>query len=385
MPRRGLWLAPTFEGMVAVDGLLEPEAGQTLLAALEPLARPADAQDTRSGSQRNADALTELARRSLEGGRLPQAGGVRPQLSVIVDLDSLLGHPGAMGGEVGWAGPLDPEACRRLACDGAVTRVLVTRQPQPPSRPRRQRRPRTGDPRPKRSRGAGRTTRRRRPGGKAAPATHDPPNAEAPPEPHHPGGKAPPVTHDPDPEASPEPHHPSGNNGLAAQLRAATALLPPTLGGAPTQPLEVGRATRVIQPAQRTALAVRDGGCVFPDCTRPLTWCEAHHLRHWLHGGPTDLANLALLCRAHHRAVHEGGWQLTRDPDGRSPPPHRIGDIRPPGDITAPPDRRTGRSSTSTSRTTSRTRRRLRSATPVVQPPTVDHPPGTTNVVCVVG
>ena len=97
MHRRGLWLAPTFEGMVAVDGLLEPEAGQTLLAALEPLARPADAQDTRSGSQRNADALAELARRSLEGGRLPQAGGVRPQLTVIVDLDSLLGHPQAVG------------------------------------------------------------------------------------------------------------------------------------------------------------------------------------------------------------------------------------------------------------------------------------------------
>src|SRR5918994_588176 len=126
--RRGLWLAPTFEGMVAVDGVLEPEAGQTLLAALEPLARPADAHDARSGSQRNADALTELARRHLEAGRLPQAGGVRPQLIVIVDLDSLLGRPGALGGEVGWAGPLDPEACRRLACDGALTRVLVTRQ-----------------------------------------------------------------------------------------------------------------------------------------------------------------------------------------------------------------------------------------------------------------
>jgi Domain of unknown function (DUF222) len=54
--RRGLWLAPTFEGMVAVDGLLEPEAGQILLAALAPLARPADAGDTRTGSQRNADA-----------------------------------------------------------------------------------------------------------------------------------------------------------------------------------------------------------------------------------------------------------------------------------------------------------------------------------------
>ena len=66
--RRGLWLAPTFEGMVAVDGLLEPEAGQTLLAALEPLARPADAQDTRSGPQRQADALAELARRAWRVG-----------------------------------------------------------------------------------------------------------------------------------------------------------------------------------------------------------------------------------------------------------------------------------------------------------------------------
>ena len=135
--RRGLWLAPTLDGMVAVDGLLEPEAGQSLLAALEPLARPADANDTRSGSQRNADALAELARRALEGGRLPQVGGVRPQLMVTVDLDSLVGRHGPLGGEVGWAGPLDPEACRRLACDSAVTRVLVTRHPRPsPSPPR---------------------------------------------------------------------------------------------------------------------------------------------------------------------------------------------------------------------------------------------------------
>ena len=194
-----------------------------------------------------------------------------------MDLDSLLGHPGAVGGEVGWAGPLDPEACRRLACDGAVTRVLVTRQPAGHAPPR---------PRPER----------------ATAPTQDPSTN------HHR-----PLT------------RPGGNNGLAALLRAATAKLPPTLGGAPTQPLEVGRATRVIHPAQRTALAVRDGGCVFPDCARPLAWCDAHHLRHWLHGGPTDLANLALLCRAHHRAVHEGGWQLARGPDGRctATPPYR--------------------------------------------------------------
>jgi hypothetical protein len=68
-----------------------------------------------------------------------------------------------------------------------------------------------------------------------------------------------------------------------------------------------------------------DGGCVFPACDRPLAWCEAHHVWHWVDGGPTDLDNLVLLCRAHHRAVHEGGWQLTRQPDGRltTTPPHR--------------------------------------------------------------
>jgi len=73
--RRGVWLAPTLDGMVAVDGFLEPEAGQLLLAALEPLARPVDANDARSGSQRRADALAELARRALESGRLPRPAG----------------------------------------------------------------------------------------------------------------------------------------------------------------------------------------------------------------------------------------------------------------------------------------------------------------------
>jgi Domain of unknown function (DUF222)/HNH endonuclease len=260
--RRGVWLAPTWEGMVSVNGLLEPEAGQTLVAALEPLARPVDAQDPRSGGQRRADALVELARRSLEAGRLPQTGGVRPQLLVTVDLDSLLGHPGGVGGEIGGAGPLAPEACRRLACDGAVTRVLVSRHPHP---------------------------------------LHGPHGEE-------PAGR-----------------DRSELEGPAGRLRAAVALLPPILGGAPTQPLEVGRTSRVVQPGQRAALAVRDGGCGFPGCDRPLAWCEAHHLRHWLHGGPTDLANLALLCRAHHRAVHEGGWRLARQADGRltATPPHR--------------------------------------------------------------
>jgi Domain of unknown function (DUF222)/HNH endonuclease len=280
--RRGLWLTPTWEGMVAVDGLLEPEAGQTLLAALEPLARPASAGDGRSGGQRRADALGELARRALEGGRLPQTGGVRPQLTVTVDLDSLLGrHPG-LGGEVGGVGPLDPEACRRLACDGAVTRVLVTRHPTSSS-------------------------------GHNHSSGHHPHH-------HDPGGH-----HGRDDPGGQGRDDPDGQASLVERLQTAAARLPPVLGGAPTQPLEVGRTSRVVQPAQRVALAVRDGGCVFPGCQRPQAWCEAHHLRHWLHGGPTDLGNLALLCRAHHRAIHEGGWRLQRQPDGQlaATPPHR--------------------------------------------------------------
>jgi hypothetical protein len=280
--------------MVAIDGLLEPEAGHTLLAALEPLARPADAEDARTGGQRTADALMELARRALEGGRLPQAGGVRPQLLVTVDLDSLLGRPGSggVGGEAGWVGPLAPEACRRLACDGAVTRVLVTRQPSIDP-----------DGRPSTDHGYGADH------GQADPCPRD----------QDAGGTD--DRHE-DAAASSDPDEPIG---LQQRLRAAATQLPPVLGGAPSQPLEVGRATRVVQPAQRAALTVRDRGCVFPGCDRPLAWCEAHHLQHWLHGGPTNLANLALLCRAHHRAVHEGGWQLARGPDGRftATPPHR--------------------------------------------------------------
>jgi Domain of unknown function (DUF222)/HNH endonuclease len=280
------------EGMVAVNGLLEPEAGQTLAAALEPLARPANADDSRSGGQRRADALTELARRHLEGGRLPRSGGVRPQLLVTVDLDTLLGHPGGVGGELGGIGVLDPEACRRLACDGAVTRVLVTRQP--PGHP---------DP-------AGDDLDHPDPGGDAHLAGRDP------------GGS----------EGLGADDHRGDDPSLAGRLRVAATLLPPTLGGAPTQPLEVGRTTRVVSPAQRHALVVRDGGCAFADCDRPPGWCEAHHLVHWLHGGPTDLPNLALVCRAHHRAVHEGGWRLHRDPDGRltATPPHRPHRRQPP-------------------------------------------------------
>lgn len=74
----------------------------------------------------------------------------------------------------------------------------------------------------------------------------------------------------------------------------------------PTQPLELGRTTKVVPPALRRAVALRDRGCRFPGCGRPPGWCDAHHVRHWADGGETALANLVLLCRPHHRAIHRG-------------------------------------------------------------------------------
>jgi hypothetical protein len=93
-----------------------------------------------------------------------------------------------------------------------------------------------------------------------------------------------------------------------------------------SQPLDVGRRTRVVPAAIRTALAVRDSTCIFPGCDRPPPYTDAHHVIHWADGGSTSLDNLVLLCRTHHRTVHEGQWQLTRDPSRRwtAHPPDRV-------------------------------------------------------------
>ncbi|MDZ7841647.1 MAG: DUF222 domain-containing protein [Gammaproteobacteria bacterium] len=74
--------------------------------------------------------------------------------------------------------------------------------------------------------------------------------------------------------------------------------------------LDVGRRTRSIPPSIRRALDRRDGGCRFPGCTAHR-FVDAHHIRHWADGGETKLDNLVLLCRHHHRLVHEGGHAVT--------------------------------------------------------------------------
>ena len=96
--------------------------------------------------------------------------------------------------------------------------------------------------------------------------------------------------------------------------------------------MEIGARTRTIPPAIRRALHHRDHGCRFPGCGLPFG--QSHHIRHWANGGPTTLSNLAMLCRRHHRAVHEEGYQVERQPDGelrfRRPDGRSLPDVPPP-------------------------------------------------------
>ncbi len=105
--------------------------------------------------------------------------------------------------------------------------------------------------------------------------------------------------------------------------------------------VEVGARTRTIPPALRRALHHRDRGCRFPGCG--VSFGQGHHLRHWAQGGPTTLSNLAMLCRRHHRAVHEEGFQVERQSDGelrfRRPDGRPLPDVPPPSAIPNDPVR----------------------------------------------
>ena len=227
--RRRLRVAPQPDGMVRVDGELDPETGETVTTALRAI-QDADVRsssgDRRTGEQRVADALGELSRQWLDSRDRPRVAGERPHVTVTVGLEALR-EPRGHSATLAHTGPLSASFARRVACDAAVI---------------------------------------------------------------------------------------------------------PAVLGARSEPLDVGRKTPVVPPAVRRAVVLRDRHCRFPGCDRPQSWCEAHHVVHWADGGSTSLANLVLLCRAHHRAVHEGfGVRMTRtgpvfhEPDGsvmedRGPP-----------------------------------------------------------------
>jgi uncharacterized protein DUF222/HNH endonuclease len=207
---RRLRIAKTPDDATALEGRLDLLDGEVVLTALAPLAAPRGADDARTSEQRLADALVEVCRRSLTAGDLPEVGGVRPHVTVVVSLDTLEGRAGAAPALLDRLGPICGETARLLACDAGLTRVITD--------------------------------------------------------------------------------------------------------GA-SQPLDVGREQRTVSTAQRKALAVRDGGCV--GCRAPVPWCEAHHVKYWTDGGPSDLANLVLVCWRCHRDIHHTGKHPIRGPDGR--------------------------------------------------------------------
>jgi 5-methylcytosine-specific restriction endonuclease McrA len=102
---------------------------------------------------------------------------------------------------------------------------------------------------------------------------------------------------------------------------------------------EVGARTRTIPPALRRVLHHRDRGCRFPGCG--VRFGQGHHIRHWAQGGPTTLSNLALLCRRHHRSVHEDGYAVERHADGelrfRRPDGRLLPHVPPPAAVPADP------------------------------------------------
>lgn len=120
---------------------------------------------------------------------------------------------------------------------------------------------------------------------------------------------------------------PSGIEGARCQILDGPGLAPSTieqmLCDQPTvrvsvngrgEILDIGRRTRRISRPLRRALTLRDGGCRFPGCSAKSV--QAHHVRHWIHGGHTRLDNLVSLCSRHHHRHHEGGFQIQARPDG---------------------------------------------------------------------
>ncbi|MBG0561185.1 HNH endonuclease signature motif containing protein [Actinoplanes aureus] len=112
----------------------------------------------------------------------------------------------------------------------------------------------------------------------------------------------------------------SGASVSAATVRriACDARVLPLVFDGDSQVLDAGRTRRLVTGPLRRALIARDRGCAFPGCDRPARWCDAHHVIPWSEGGPTELANLALLCEFHHRVVHgDSGWEIRPAQDGR--------------------------------------------------------------------
>ena len=339
---RAVWLETTIGGAGRLSGDLTGPAAAAVAAVLAALGASGGTEDTRTLAQRQHDALAEACRRLIDAGMLPGHDSQPAQLTVHVDLADLRGLAGASGLEAGWStaraaaaqipgsvyltGP-DADAA---ACDAALTPMVSghldgtvldhltslylqhTSHHDSPG----------ADPGQDADQGRGQDT--------AAEAARD--DADGPdqrtstspfgtgctcPIPHHiSAGPLNPATRE-------RLQHTllswsidllSGPAGFPAYLRRH--LLPARFTSL-SQPLDLGRTTRIIPPHLRKAVIQRDRKCRFPGCEQPPSVCQIHHLIPWSQGGATTLGNLAIFCRFHHIIViHRWGWKITCHPNG---------------------------------------------------------------------
>jgi hypothetical protein len=101
----------------------------------------------------------------------------------------------------------------------------------------------------------------------------------------------------------------------ARRIACDAQIIPALLAGT-SEILDLGRATKTWNRAQRRAARLRDSHCTWPGCTTSLDRCQLHHLHHWAHGGPTNHANSTHLCGFHHWLTHHRNWTITRNPTG---------------------------------------------------------------------
>jgi len=104
-------------------------------------------------------------------------------------------------------------------------------------------------------------------------------------------------------------------------MLACDAAIIPAVLNAHGQPVDVGRERRLYTGAPRTAIEIRDGGCVWPGCARPTSWTQVHHLIPWCEGGPTDQANGGLFCWLRPPARIDPNRQPRINLTHRPPPP----------------------------------------------------------------
>ncbi|WP_308102652.1 HNH endonuclease signature motif containing protein [Rhodococcoides fascians] len=274
-------LHPLANGRFQFGGDMDRLLAEKLLTALSPLTAPRPGpggeRDPRSPSKRRADALDQILDRHLRGGTRGSAGGSRASVHLIVPLRDLLAHGGNKQ-----TGSTATESGDTGTGAGSSSNG--------------------GDSNGSRPHGVAR-------GDIAA-------HGEAASGCDGAGQKSVPKPGDAD-----WPFHLDWTGPISrflAELVTCDADLTPVIVDHHGVPLALGRTTRLASDDQRIALTIRDTCCVM--CGRPAQWCQAHHIRFWEHGGPTDIDNLALVCGECHRLVHHGDWQLLMGDDGHPYP-----------------------------------------------------------------